>query len=555
MNRCIVWAMMIILLIAPTAYAGSAADDLAAAEAQYHALLNSERHTSTKSLWTQVIASFEDVVDDHPNSPEAPIALFRQGELYMEMFTYSITLGELLKAEKASRRVIAGYPAHELADEARAKLEEIDELRTRNCLVRVTPETNLAELLVPEETEATEAEEAQEPSNRESWWERRRNRETEEPETTDIPAPIEDDTPGDSTETVVAEATPVLETTDTPATTEDDTPNDSTETVVAEATPVLETTDIPAPTEDDASDDPIGTIIAEATPGPETTVPEEAAPAPTETETVAEEPSSPEPETQDEPDIPVTEDSSPGPETTEIDEPSPEPVVVAEAPAPPIDVEESFGIGSIEPVDASPEAETSEPLLLPVSALPEASDAGAPPESDEQTYDTATPVYTDGLPRPTTTPPVSDDTEHAHPSTPVDSLYAHYQEESGGTRMLTPAAPLVSTTAVTSIRYFTDTDHTRIVLDTDSAAAFFDSRLPENGDRGLPPRVYIDVFGAELALDRSGPIDIDDGFVHAVRWSQYNSETVRVVMDLEAPRDYRIFTLSEPNRVVIDILH
>jgi|GEM_PF-2064003 len=519
MNRYIAWAMAILLLVAPTALAGSAADDLAAAEAEYQALLKSEKRTSTKSLWTQVIASFEDVVDDHPDSPEAPAAIFRQGELYMEMFTYSITLGELLKAEKAFRRVISKYPDHELADEARTKLEEIDDLRTKNCLVRVTPETNLSGLLAQEEAETEEETEAAETPEKESRRERRNRRKEE-------------------------------------TSAEDDTPD---------------------PQENEAPDDPIEAIIAEATPEPETAAPPEAVPdveTVSEPETAAEEATSPEPEAEEstpevEPIVvegpaPVESEAPTGDETTDTEETIPEPVIVAEAPTPSdtgSDTEDTsddyYGIGSIdpEPEGVSPAPDEPGSVMYPVSALPEAEDTELSPGSEDTAHKTTTPVYTDGLPRPTTVPPVPGEATPESPSEPVDSLYSHYQEDNGGTRMLTPAAPLAATTTVTGIRYFTDTDHTRIVLDTDSAAAFFDSRLPENSDRGLPPRVYIDVFGAELSLNRAGPIDIDDGFVNAIRWSQYNSETVRVVMDLETPTEYRIFTLSDPNRVVIDILH
>jgi len=513
--------MAILLFIVPTAYAGSAADDLASAEAEYQSLLASEKRTSTKSLWTQVIASFEDVVDDHPNSPEAPLAIFRQGELYMEMFTYSITLGELLKAEKAFRRVIAGYPDHELAEDSRKKLEEIDELRMTNCLVRVTPETNLSELLAAEESDTTEAEtEAEEPSEKTSFWGKRRNKKIEEPTEPDIPAPKEDETPDDPIETIIAEA---------PASPE---PTAAEEPVAAPETPVE--------TETIASE--------ESSPEPEATAPEEVIPE----------------ETAPEPETPVTKEPPAAPEEGDMDVTAPGPVIVAEAETPPSTTDEtddaedeSYGIGSVDPNpdNVSPDSVISEPLLLPVSKLPEAEDTDTNIESDSPIYETATPVYTDGLPRPTTAPPSIDNTNSENPSTPVDSLYTNYQEDNGGNRMLSPAAPLASTTSVTGIRYFTDLEHTRIVLDTDTAAAFFDSRLPENSDRGLPPRVYIDVFGAELDLNRTGPIDIDDGYVQAIRWSQYNSETVRVVMDLESPRDYRIFTLSEPNRVVIDILH
>ena len=50
-----------------------------------------------------------------------------------------------------------------------------------------------------------------------------------------------------------------------------------------------------------------------------------------------------------------------------------------------------------------------------------------------------------------------------------------------------------------------------------------------------------------------GSISIKDGFLKRIRTGQYDRDTVRVVLDLESLFDYKVFSLNDPFRIVVDI--
>lgn len=117
-----------------------------------------------------------------------------------------------------------------------------------------------------------------------------------------------------------------------------------------------------------------------------------------------------------------------------------------------------------------------------------------------------------------------------------------------------PPRVATSLAEVMTIRYFSDTDHTRIVVDTDSGIAYKGASLPENLDVGVGPRIYVDLFDTRLTTGLDSPIDIGDGLVNRIRWSQNREKVVRVVLDLEDVARYNVFSLKNPDRVVIDVL-
>ncbi|MBN1572148.1 MAG: AMIN domain-containing protein [Deltaproteobacteria bacterium] len=107
---------------------------------------------------------------------------------------------------------------------------------------------------------------------------------------------------------------------------------------------------------------------------------------------------------------------------------------------------------------------------------------------------------------------------------------------------------------VMTIRFFSDTDHTRIVVDTDSGITYKGASLPEDNDVGVGPRIYIDLFDTRLSPGLDSPITIGDGLVERIRWSQNREKIVRVVLDLDIAAEYNVFSLKNPDRVVIDVL-
>mgnify|MGYP000194437811 CR=1 FL=1 len=98
------------------------------------------------------------------------------------------------------------------------------------------------------------------------------------------------------------------------------------------------------------------------------------------------------------------------------------------------------------------------------------------------------------------------------------------------------------------VRSYSHPDKTRVVIDLSEKTEF-------RGDKLInPDRIFIDIMGSIAKLeDTSKQIKIDDGVIKTVRTAQFNQEITRVVFDLYQEARYKIFSLIEPDRVVIDI--
>lgn len=118
-------------------------------------------------------------------------------------------------------------------------------------------------------------------------------------------------------------------------------------------------------------------------------------------------------------------------------------------------------------------------------------------------------------------------------------------------RLSAPADAEIS--RVTGIRFLSSKSYTRVMLDLSRAVRYETRRLKEDAAKGLPPRVYVDVFGAQLALASKEPLPVEDGLLRQVRVGQFSQDVVRVVLDMTSVREYNAFLLPEPSRLVIDI--
>lgn len=89
-------------------------------------------------------------------------------------------------------------------------------------------------------------------------------------------------------------------------------------------------------------------------------------------------------------------------------------------------------------------------------------------------------------------------------------------------------------------------DAARVVVHATSPASFTVGQLSDAGQRG---RLYVDVQGA--TLDAKASYDVG-GLVERVRLGQ-NPSSVRIVLELSAPAERRVFYVPEPFRLVIDV--
>jgi N-acetylmuramoyl-L-alanine amidase len=106
---------------------------------------------------------------------------------------------------------------------------------------------------------------------------------------------------------------------------------------------------------------------------------------------------------------------------------------------------------------------------------------------------------------------------------------------------------------LSSVRFVSSGSYTRVVLLVSRDVRYASGRLPEDASKGLPPRIYIDIFGARLAMNGSEPIKVDDGVLRQIRVGQFSADVVRVVLDMTTPGSHQIFLLPDPQRLVIDI--
>jgi len=106
------------------------------------------------------------------------------------------------------------------------------------------------------------------------------------------------------------------------------------------------------------------------------------------------------------------------------------------------------------------------------------------------------------------------------------------------------AAPLPGLTAVTELRHWSTPDYTRISITLDKEVRFEHHKLPS--------RLYLDLEGARLNPGVKD-LSIGDGLLKSVRIAQFQAATVRVVLDLDSIKDYKVFTFSEPFRIIVDV--
>ena len=113
-----------------------------------------------------------------------------------------------------------------------------------------------------------------------------------------------------------------------------------------------------------------------------------------------------------------------------------------------------------------------------------------------------------------------------------------------------PARPAV----VSDIRAWTNQEYTRVVIDLGADAKYESNFLRADPARNLPPRIFIDIHGADLRADIvRHPVEVNNGLLTRVRAGRYRAGVVRVVIDLERESGYRVFDLSGPSRIIVDV--
>src|SRR5262249_8228620 len=104
-----------------------------------------------------------------------------------------------------------------------------------------------------------------------------------------------------------------------------------------------------------------------------------------------------------------------------------------------------------------------------------------------------------------------------------------------------------------AVRVLSSQTYSRVTIDLSHEARYEIHRLKEDPSKGLPPRIYVDLFSTKLAIDSKNPIDVDDGLLGQERAGQFSADILRIVIDLTTVGEHSAFLLADPYRLVIDI--
>ena len=116
-----------------------------------------------------------------------------------------------------------------------------------------------------------------------------------------------------------------------------------------------------------------------------------------------------------------------------------------------------------------------------------------------------------------------------------------------------PKTAQTQSAQVLELKHWSNPDYTRIAITLDHDVTWESHELDRTAGRsGKPGRIFIDLQNARLASTMRD-ITIGDGLLKGVRAGLYKPGVVRVVLDTDNIRDYKIFPLSDPARLIIDV--
>jgi N-acetylmuramoyl-L-alanine amidase len=106
---------------------------------------------------------------------------------------------------------------------------------------------------------------------------------------------------------------------------------------------------------------------------------------------------------------------------------------------------------------------------------------------------------------------------------------------------------------ISGLRFWSNPNYTRVVIDADKKTSFNHHLLKKDPSINKPQRLYVDLSNSRLGKDIPKVIPIDDDLLIDARAGQYTHNDVRVVVDIKSFKTYKIFSLRDPFRIVIDV--
>ncbi|MBM9529397.1 N-acetylmuramoyl-L-alanine amidase [Desulfoprunum benzoelyticum] len=101
------------------------------------------------------------------------------------------------------------------------------------------------------------------------------------------------------------------------------------------------------------------------------------------------------------------------------------------------------------------------------------------------------------------------------------------------------------------VKFWSSPEYTRIVVMADSPVTY--SEIVVKEPQGPPKKLYIDFNNSYIPPDQRRRIAVQQAFLKQMRIDQIRADTVRVFLDVDEIDSYKIFSLPNPFRIIIDV--
>ncbi len=105
---------------------------------------------------------------------------------------------------------------------------------------------------------------------------------------------------------------------------------------------------------------------------------------------------------------------------------------------------------------------------------------------------------------------------------------------------------------INKIRHWSTDNYTRVVIHVDEKMDYKPYFLKADPKNGKPPRLYVDIPGTKV--DKNMYLQpITNGLLEDIKFARNTADTVRVVLYINSFENYKVFSLNDPYRIVMDI--
>ncbi|MGW8160293.1 MAG: N-acetylmuramoyl-L-alanine amidase [Desulfoprunum sp.] len=118
-------------------------------------------------------------------------------------------------------------------------------------------------------------------------------------------------------------------------------------------------------------------------------------------------------------------------------------------------------------------------------------------------------------------------------------------------RSLTGSSQINQLNTIHPVKFWSSPEYTRVVVMSDSPITYNEVVLKE--PQGPPRKLYIDFKNSYIHPDQRRKIVVQQGFLKQIRIDQTRADTVRVFLDVDKIESYKIFSLPNPFRIIIDV--